>query len=97
MSQLTLYNAVLRTVTIRIGPTDGRYTDGRTAIVGEAPSRGGLAHRGAVERFHLSSHSALLRLVLPTQPRSGPLRFGSAPASKFLTVRNLISRSPRRS
>jgi hypothetical protein len=27
MSQLTLYNAVLRTVTIRMGPTDGQYAE----------------------------------------------------------------------
>jgi hypothetical protein len=43
-----------------------------------------------------SSHAALLRLVLRTQPRSGPLRLRSAPAPKFLTVRNLITPTPRR-
>src|SRR5216683_2553503 len=45
----------------------------------------------------VSVNSLQCAQVLRTQPRSGPVRFGTAPASKFLTVRNLLSPTPRRS
>src|SRR5216684_9075688 len=54
---------------------------------GRSPSRSAIADRGALEWLSACSHSVLLRLVLRTQPRAGPLRFGTAP--------NQISHSER--
>src|SRR5216683_1787548 len=88
MSQLTLYNAPR---------SYGRSIYGRPDRgCGRSPSRSVIAGRSALAWLSACSRSALLRLVLRTQPRSGPVRFGTASASKFLTVRSLISRSPRR-
>src|SRR5947209_3763704 len=40
---------------------------------GRSPSRSAIAERNALGRLSSSSRSTLLRLVLRTQPRSGPL------------------------
>src|SRR5712692_8511424 len=97
MYQLTLYNApgsYGRSIYGRPDRDCGRPAC-RSLGAGRSPGRSGLAHSGAFERFQLCSHPAPLRLILRTRPRSGPLRFGAAPAVKFLTVRNLITPSPR--
>src|SRR5437899_1427466 len=77
MSQLTLYNAVLRTVTIRIGPTDGQYTDGRSAIVGDLPAAASAqagAPVAAASRTEARWSGSTVAHIRPCCPPSAELR-----------------------
>src|SRR6266481_4972636 len=68
------------------------YKDAAPMGLSKAPSRSEARWRGSAS----ASRSIELRLVLRTQPRAGPVRFGCDWAAKFLTVRDLITRWGRR-